>query len=400
MDIHGPDTLYSLVGSAPVPLTLDGLISLSTDPVTTAQNLRSINNIPLGLPKDNELRETVVSALFSGINGVNAEHVVTTAGSTAGNAVVMQSLLQPGDHVIVQYPTFAQLLGLPKALPGVDVSLWKMDPSKGWDADIDELRGLIREGKTKMIILNNPHNPTGYSLPTKLRRGIVDLAKENKIWIHADEIFRPLFHDPHSDASSFMDYSEEYPKIVVTGSTSKAWALAGLRVGWIVTKDKSALGRFHNMTGYVFGDCGALDVAIATESLSSRCRDNILQRQSHQAQKNLSLLEQFILRYAKNVTWTKPTSGATAFVQFRKDNNSPVDDVDFCEKLRAAKKVLLAPRSLCFGDGPQGNGEQGGNDIKGFVRWHLTGSTDILLKGMAEIIDFLKEGFDAVKTAH
>ncbi|KAH8703060.1 pyridoxal phosphate-dependent transferase [Talaromyces proteolyticus] len=396
---HFPNTLYSFFGSAPVALTLESLVSLSTDPETTTRNLESLNSLSLELPTSFIIRKSIATAIFSDTDGVTTEHVLTTAGSTGGNAVVMQSLLQPGDHVIVQYPTFGQLLAIPKALPGVNVSLWKMDPTKGWDADINELEALVQKGKTKLLVLNNPHNPTGSSLTGKRRRQIVDIAKKYNIWLHVDEIFRPLFYDSEVDSSSFLEFSDEYPQIVVTGSLSKAWALAGLRVGWVVTKERRALRAFHNMAKYLSGECGALDEAIAVEALSSRCRGNILQRQLHQAQTNISILEKFVQRNVPKVAWTKPTSGATAFVQFRKDVDRPVDDIDFCEKLKAVKGVLLVPGSLCFGDGSKETGGQAGQDIKGFVRWHLTGSTEVMEKGITEIEAFLNDGFDRVKAA-
>lgn len=360
--------------------------------------LGSLESVPLGETSNHlELSENIATALFDfATSGVTAEHVLTVAsGTTGANGLAMQSLLQPGDHVIVQYPSYEQLLGIPNAATGVDVSLWKMDPANGWTADIDQLRAMVVNGKTKLIVLNNPHNPTGYSLPAELRREIVKLARDNDVWLHVDEIFYPLFHDPGSDASSFMDFSAEYSKIVVTGSLSKAWGLSGIRIGWIVSKEKSLLDACSNLGGYVFGHCGALDIVIATEALSSRCKNGIIQQNLAQAKTKIPLLDQFVQRNAGHVAWTKPTSGATAFVQFRKGDKQPVDATDFCTKLKARTGVLLAPGSLCFGDGLEKSG--GTEDLKGFVRWHLTGPTEVMERGIAEIESFLHDGFDEVQ---
>ncbi|CRG90944.1 aminotransferase, putative [Talaromyces islandicus] len=398
--IRRPNTRYSLAGSAPVPLTLKRLASLSSDPTRTTQVLGSLDSVPLGEPSTNlELRENIAAALFDfETSGVTAEHVfITAAGTTGANELSLQSLIQPGDHVIVQYPSYGQLLGIPNAAAKVDVSLWRMDPANGWAANIDQLRTMVEKGKTKLIVLNNPHNPTGYTLPTELRREIVKLAKNNDVWLHVDEIFRPLFHEPGSDASSFMDFTSEYSKVVVTGSTSKAWGLSGIRIGWIVSKEKSIREACSNLSGYVFGHCGALDTVIATEALSSRCNSIILQQSLAQAKTNIQLLDQFVQRNAANVAWMKPAAGATAFIQFRKGDKQPVDATDFCNKLKAHTGVLLAPGSLCFGDGPERSGEC--QELKGFVRWHLTGLTEVMEKGIAEIESFLRDGFDAVQVS-
>lgn len=151
-----------LGGSAAPSLSLDDLIALSSDPETTKQALNvSALKLTSHAPQGSlALRDAIVELY----KGISPEQVVTATGTTGSNLTVFSSLLQPGDHVIGVYPTYPQLLALPKAL-GCDMSYWRLVPDNGWQPDIEELRNLIRPA-TKMIILNNPMNPTGKQEPT------------------------------------------------------------------------------------------------------------------------------------------------------------------------------------------------------------------------------------------
>jgi aspartate/methionine/tyrosine aminotransferase len=131
---------------------------LSSDPAKTEEALqwRSLK-LSSHNPQGSDAVRRNIAELYS--EDVLPEHVVTTTGTTGANMTVLLSLVQVGDHVISVYPVYPQLLGLPKRL-GCELSLWKLDPSKGWRADVEELRKLIKPS-TKLIILNTPGNPTG-----------------------------------------------------------------------------------------------------------------------------------------------------------------------------------------------------------------------------------------------
>jgi aspartate/methionine/tyrosine aminotransferase len=110
--------------------------------------------VPSGNQGSLALRENI-AGLYS--HDIRPEHIITATATTGSNLTALLSLLQPGDHVIIQYPTYPQLASLPKGI-GCDISLWKLDPDKGWCFDIHLLTSLITP-KTRMIILNNPSNP-------------------------------------------------------------------------------------------------------------------------------------------------------------------------------------------------------------------------------------------------
>jgi aspartate/methionine/tyrosine aminotransferase len=131
-------------------------VSLSSDSKATeaALHFRSLKLVPSGNQGSLALRENI-SRLYS--DGIRPEHIITAMATTGSNLTTLLSLLEPGDHVIIQYPTYPQLASLPKGI-GCEVSLWKLDPDRGWRFDIHLLTSLVTP-KTRMIILNNPSNP-------------------------------------------------------------------------------------------------------------------------------------------------------------------------------------------------------------------------------------------------
>lgn len=258
------------------------------------------------------------------------------------------------------YPSYTQLLDMPKAIAGTSLSLWALDLDKQGEADITALKNLITP-RTKMIVLNNPNNPTGTMLSPTLQREILSLADSHGIFVLCDEIFRPLYHTT-PPPPSFVELGE-FKNVIVTGSLSKAWGLSGVRVGWIATRSEAFLSHARNIRLYTINATSTLDEVIATEALSERCRPQILHKHLDLARTNLSLLASFVERYSKVVEWVKPCAGATAFVRFVFDG-VPVDDVAFCIELKEKTGVLMAPGSKCFSFGG------------GFVRIHLTGPVD------------------------
>lgn len=353
---------------------------LSSDKEKTASNL-AIDSLKLSLADfhgSQVLREHIAE-LYN--DNVTADNVLITNGTTGANSLVFQSLLRPNDHVIAMYPAYMQLLSIPQATTGVEVSYWSLDFQNQVKASIEELKKLIKPN-TRMIILNNPNNPLGSVLDEDSQREIVALARAHNITVFTDEIFRPLFHGIKSPPS-FVELGTSNDRVVVTGSMSKAWGLSGVRVGWMITRNAAILSKCLDMGIYTIMAVGTLDQAIATEALSVRCRPALLQNYLELAQTNLDILESFVKQHSDSCSWTRPSAGATAFLQFRK-NGVPVDDVDFCQKLLDDTGVHLAPGSLTFG-------LAGSQDFKGYVRVHFTASTEVLTAGLKVIGEFLKD---------
>ncbi|GAM38533.1 hypothetical protein TCE0_033f09325 [Talaromyces pinophilus] len=269
---------------------------------------------------------------------------------------------------------------------GAEVSLWKAkesdsDDETGWVLDTEELKGLIRPN-TRMIVLNNPQNPTGALIPKSKLQEIVDIAKKQSIIIHADEVYRPIFHGISPLDNEFPPslLSLGYENVVVTGSMSKAYSLAGIRVGWIAARNKDIIDKCMVCRDYTTISVSQIDDAVASYALAPHTIHSLLLRNIQLAKTNLAILEKFIEGHRWACDWKKPRAGTTAFVRFNKMGR-PVDDVAFCKLLHEKKGVLVVPASKCFGrDG----------DFKGYVRFGYVCETEVLERGLEKLREFMK----------
>ncbi|KAJ5808803.1 hypothetical protein N7474_010072 [Penicillium riverlandense] len=330
----------------------------------TLANLYSVKT-PTPLPKDN---------------------ILITAGAIQANFMLLYTLVGPGDHVICHYPTYQQLYSVPTSL-GAEVSLWKSDAGNGWQLDMKELETLIRPN-TKLIIINNPQNPTGAIIPHSTLEELVDLAREKSIILFGDEVYRPLFHNITPMDKEFPPslLSLGYERTVVTGSISKAYSLAGLRVGWIASRDPTIIEACASTRDYTTISVGQIDDAVASYALAPTCIHNLLRRNIDLARTNLALLEKFIESHRWACDWVKPRAGTTAFVRFTK-MGKPVDDVAFCEMLLDRTGVMFVPGSACFG---------GGEDFPGYVRIGYVPETEVLEQGLEALKAFMEDGYEDV----
>ncbi|EAU35508.1 conserved hypothetical protein [Aspergillus terreus NIH2624] len=315
-----------------------------------------------------------------------ADNVLVTSGAIQANFLALYALVGPGDHVICHYPTYQQLYSVPDSL-GAEVSLWKAKEEDGWKLDVNELKELIRPN-TKLIILNNPQNPTGAIIPQAKLEEIVDMARESSIAILSDEVYRPLFHsispmDPEFPSSLL---SLGYEHTIATGSMSKAYSLAGIRIGWIASRDGSVIEKIAAARDYTTISVSQLDDAIASYALAPTCIHPLLGRNIALAKKNVEILEKFIEAHRWACSWVKPRAGTTAFVRFSK-MGKPVDDVVFCQSVLEKTGVMLVPGSLCFGEG---------EEFRGYVRVGFVQETEVLEKALEALGSFLEDEYDEV----
>ena len=180
-----------------------------------------------------------------------------------------------------------------------------------------------------------------------------------------------------------------YLRAIVTGSLSKAYSLAGLRVGWISSHSLDILAACAQARDYTTISVSHLDDQIAAYALSEHCIHNLLSRSFQLAKRNLDLLEQFTKEHRWACEWVKPAGGTTAFVKFHKQGYE-IDDLSFCERLMEDTGVMLSPGSKCFG---------GGREFKGYVRLGFCCETEILEKGLGELTEFMAKGYQRLPLA-
>ena len=226
---------------------------------------------------------------------------------------------------------------------------------------------------------SNPQNPTGAVIPQETLKDIVEIARSSSIIVHADEVYRPLYHSVGEGQAPPSLLSLGYEHTVVTGSMSKAYSLAGLRVGWIASRDRSIIEACASARDYTTISVGQLDDAIASYALAPACEPNLIKRNLDLARRNLAILEKFIESHRWACDWVKPRAGTTAFVRFNNQGH-PVDDVAFCEQLQAKIGVMFVPGSSCFGEG---------EDYEGYVRIGYVCETEVLEQAMEALRSFM-----------
>ncbi|KAH8700832.1 putative aminotransferase [Talaromyces proteolyticus] len=383
MDTYETKTTYNIAETCCASISIEDLQNLSSE--KSIRPLSLTQKLTYGAIRGSDEFLGHLSRLYSvkTPDSLPKENILITSGAIQANFLLHYALVGPGDHVVVHYPTYQQLYSVPESI-GAEVSLWKAREENKWEVDTKELESLIRPN-TKLIVLNNPQNPTGAIIPRSKLQEIVDIARRQSIIIHADEVYRPLFHsispaDPEFPPSLL---SLGYENAVVTSSMSKAYSLAGIRVGWIASRNKDIIERCAVGRDYTTISVSQLDDAVASFALAPHTIHNLLDRNLQLARKNLDLLEKFIESHRWGCDWVKPCAGTTAFVKFSKMGR-PVDDIALCKLLNDKAGVLVVPGSQCFGrDG----------DFKGYVRIGYVSETEVLEKALERLREFMKQEF-------
>src|SRR5947207_1074599 len=157
--------------------------------------------------------------------GTGAEEVVFTSCAEEGIFLIYHALLRPGDHAIVETPCYESALQLARST-GAEVSQWRRRYEDGWAHELDALAGLVRP-ETRLIYLNQPHNPTGTLMARPVFEQVLGLARAHGLVVFSDEVYRELEHDPAIRLPAACD---EYERAVSLGSISKSYGLPGLRI--------------------------------------------------------------------------------------------------------------------------------------------------------------------------
>jgi aspartate/methionine/tyrosine aminotransferase len=212
-------------------------------------------------------------------------------------------------------------------------------------------------------------------------QGLVDFAQERDIIILSDEVYRPLFHGLGPMDAEFPPslISLGYKKTIITGSMSKAYSLAGIRIGWIASRDSAIIEAVATARDYTTISVSQLDDQIATYALSASVIHSLLGRNIKLAKTNVVLLENFINEHNNTCSWVKPNGGTTALVCFEK-RGELVDDVQFCVDVIEKTKVMFLPAAKCFGQ-----------EFKGSVRIGFVCETDVLREALQKLGQYIRE---------
>ena len=249
--------------------------------------------------------------------------------------VIMRALLRLGDEIVVQMPSYQSLSVIAKET-GCRIIEFRSSFEEGWNFDLIKLQSQITT-KTKMLVLNYPHNPTGACLLDEDMEIIAQMCREYDLYLVSDEVYRFLKIDRIYSDSSFADL---YDKAIAIGSFSKTFAAPGLRLGWIAAKDAGILSEIMTYRHFTSTCCNLPCQYIANEIMKKRAV--IIRRNNDIIQGNAKLLKQFIAQHPDIFDYVPPKGASMAYVRLL----GGVSARDFCKEILEHTGVLIVPSSV------------------------------------------------------
>jgi aspartate/methionine/tyrosine aminotransferase len=265
---------------------------------------------------------------------IRPEEILVHSGAEEAIFLFMFAAFKEYDHVIVHSPGYQSLAEVARAA-GCDVSPWRAREQNGWALDLDELRHLMRTN-TKAILLNTPHNPTGYLMSRADYEAVHQFAQERKLLLFSDEVYRESEYDPAARLPAACDLGDH---AVSLGVTSKTYGLAGLRIGWVATKNRKIYEKMASLKDYTT-ICSSAPSEFLAE-LAMRNRTKLAERNLGIIKSNLAHIDDLFARHADRFSWVRPQAGSMAFPRLL------LGDVEeFCDRLVRKAGVLLLPGSM------------------------------------------------------
>jgi hypothetical protein len=277
-----------------------------------------------------ELRDAIASTY----DAVSADDVLCFAGAEEGLYCAMHALLSPEDHAIVLVPNYQSAESIPHSLCNVSGIALRED--HGWALDLDALRAAIRPN-TRLISVNFPNNPTGKIADRATYEALIELCRERGIYLFSDEVYRGIERDASKRLPQAADV---YERALSLNVVSKAYGLPGLRVGWIVCRERALLDRMESLKHYLSICNSAPSEVLATISLKAASK--ILERNRNLCAENLAKLDAFFAGHRDRFEWYEPDGGCVAYPRYLGSDGVEA----FCKRLVEEAGVLLLPASM------------------------------------------------------
>jgi aspartate/methionine/tyrosine aminotransferase len=250
--------------------------------------------------------------------------------------ITMHALLHPGDQVVTIFPAYQALYEVARAL-GCEVTPWPVEARDGrWQLDVERLAQLISP-RTRLLVVNFPHNPTGYLPDGATFDAVLTLARRHDLHVFSDEMYRWLEHDP---AQRLPSACESYDKAITLSGLSKTFGLPGLRSGWLASRDRDLLNRCQSIKDYTTICQSAPSEVLAIMAL--RARQALAARSLAIVRQNLAHAEAFFARHAALFRWFPPQAGSVAFPEWL--GKEPIEDV--ADALVTQAGVMIVPGAL------------------------------------------------------
>jgi aspartate/methionine/tyrosine aminotransferase len=344
---------YNLTESGVHPLRVEDLVD------------DSIGRELLGYPQTNGTRalRELIASLYP---GCGPDHVLVTNGAAEANFISTWNLLSPGDEMVFMVPNYMQIGGLARSLGAEVKPVWLQMSNGRWSLDLDSLERAV-SGRTRLIALCNPNNPTGSTLTSEERESICEIGDRAGAWILADEIYQGA----ELDGKTTPSFWGSYERLVVTCGLSKAYGLPGLRIGWVVSAP-GPIADLWRYKDYTTIGPGAISDFLARAALDPSRRTRILERTRRILNDQLPIVESWVRREGDLFTFISPRAGAMAYLQYHRELFS----LDLFTRLKDEESVLIVP------------GQHFG--MEHFLRIGFGGERAVLELGLSRISEVLK----------
>jgi aspartate/methionine/tyrosine aminotransferase len=325
LDTYEHDIEFNLAASTGPVWTPSELLELGGDQARERYlNHKVVYGRPAGA---DSLREAIAE-----MQAVSVESVQVVTGASEALTVLMWLAAEPGANVILPLPGFATFSALPESL-GLETRFYRVSRENNFRLDVDEIKRLA-DSKTKLILVNSPHNPTGATIGDADMGSLHEFTWQRGIQLVSDEVFHPIYHGRETKSAARL------PHATVISDLSKAFSLAGTRTGWMIEHDARRRQQYWTARAY-FSVCNNTAGEILSE-VAIRNRATVLKKTQAAATRNLALLDRFMGDHRDLLGWIRPQGGMTAFPWLVNGE----DARPFC-RAATAHGILFAPGD-CF----------------------------------------------------
>jgi aspartate/methionine/tyrosine aminotransferase len=271
-------------------------------------------------------------AAIAEMQGVTVEWVQVVTGASEALLVLLWLASEPGANVIIPLPGFTTFSALPESL-GLETRFYRLRKENDFRIDIEEIKKLA-DSRTKLILVNSPHNPTGATVSDEEMDSLHEFTSARGIQLVSDEVYHPIYHGCQTKSAARL------PHATVIHDFSKAFPLAGVRTGWMIEHDPKRRQKYWNARAYFSVTNNTAGEMLA--EIAVRKRDVVLGKTQDVASRNLEHLDRFMAEHREVLGWVRPRGGVTAFPWLL----SGEDAGPFCQAA-AEGGVLLVPGD-CF----------------------------------------------------
>ena len=327
--------------------------------------IKEFLNIPLGYSQADGTPE-LKSAIAATYRKATADHITVTNGSSEANFMAAWHLFEKGDEIVIMAPDYAQMDGLARTWGMKIKPLWLKEDLR-WQFNPEDLKSLVTK-RTKVIQVCDPNNPTGAVMAKEQRKALLDAARDSGAWLLSDEIYLGSEREGSMTESLWGDYD----RTLITNGLSKAYALPGLRIGWLLGQPET-IEKIKPYHDYLTLAPSTLSDRLAQMALEPRRREKILSRTRAIIQKNYPALRKWLEAHGSLFSHVPPTAGAICYIKYGMKINSSV----LAERLRREKSVLIVPGDHFLMDG--------------YMRIGTGLPTDYLLEGLERVDELLQD---------